>query len=75
VLKHLFDEIRVPGSPHKRLYSCFVDFKKAYDLVRRDLLLECLRDLGVSGRMLGYCQHILSCTYDCQMWNLSGCHL
>jgi hypothetical protein len=26
VLKHLVDRIRAPGSPHKRLYSCFVDF-------------------------------------------------
>jgi hypothetical protein len=53
VLKHLVDRIRAPGSPHKRLYSCFVDFKKAYDLVRMDLLLERLHDLGVSDRMLG----------------------
>jgi hypothetical protein len=53
VLKHLVDRTTAPGGPRKHLYSCFVDFKKANDLVRRDLLLECLRDLGVSGRMLG----------------------
>jgi hypothetical protein len=52
-LKHLVDRTRAPAGPRKHLYSCFVDFKKAYDLVHRDLLLECLRDLGVSGRMLG----------------------
>jgi len=29
-----------------------VDFRKAYDLVHRDLLMQCPRDLGVRGNML-----------------------
>lgn len=53
VLKHMIDRCRTAGSAHKRLYTCFVDFEKAYNLVQRRLLLECLRDLGVSGKMLG----------------------
>jgi hypothetical protein len=36
-----------------RVYSCFVDFRKAHDLVHRDKLLECLCRLGVRGRMMG----------------------
>ena len=48
VLKHLIDRCR--GSD--RLYACFVDFRKAYDLVRRDLLLQCLADMGVRGNAL-----------------------
>lgn len=52
VLKHLVDRCRAPGSEHKKLYACFVDFRKAYDLVHRDLLLKCLVDLGVEGKML-----------------------
>jgi hypothetical protein len=53
VLKHLVDRSRAPGSKHGKLYTCFVDFEEAYDLVRRDLLLKCLCDLGVEGKMLG----------------------
>jgi hypothetical protein len=53
VLKHLIDKARRPGGRGSKLYACFVDFRKAYDLVRRDLLLQCLADLGVSGNMLG----------------------
>jgi hypothetical protein len=53
VLKHLVDRARVPGGREAKLYTCFVDFRKAYDLVRRALLLRCLGDLGVDGNMLG----------------------
>lgn len=51
VLKHLVDKCR--STRGSRLYTCFVDFRKAYDLVHRDLLLQCLRDLGVTGKTLG----------------------
>jgi hypothetical protein len=34
------------------LYSCFVDFKKAYDTVPRDLLWEKLQRIGVHGEFL-----------------------
>jgi hypothetical protein len=33
VLKPLVDRTRAPGSPHKHLHSCFVDFRKAHDLL------------------------------------------
>jgi sorting nexin-29 len=36
----------------RRLYVVFVDFKKAFDKVRRDLLLERCRELGVHGPFL-----------------------
>jgi hypothetical protein len=36
----------------KKLYTCFVDFKKAFDTVPRDLLWQVLEGLGISGRML-----------------------
>ncbi len=36
----------------KQLYTCFVDFKKAFDTVPRDLLWQVLEELGVSGRIL-----------------------
>jgi hypothetical protein len=36
----------------KKLYTCFVDFKKAFDTVPRDLLWQVLEGLGISGRIL-----------------------
>ncbi len=37
---------------HPYLYVCFIDFKKAYDSVRHDLLMRCLADIGLHGEML-----------------------
>lgn len=34
-----------------RVYSCFVDIKKAFPSVNRDLLMWRINDLGISGRM------------------------
>jgi hypothetical protein len=50
VLKTLVD--RCPKS--ERLHACFIDFRKAYDLVRRDLLMQCLADMGANGSMLSF---------------------
>ena len=36
----------------KRLYAAFIDFKKAYDTVNRDLLLQRLKTLGINGIFL-----------------------
>jgi hypothetical protein len=36
----------------KRLYVVFVDFKKAFDTVRRDLMLDRCKQLGVHGQFL-----------------------
>ena len=36
----------------KRLYAAFIDFKKAYDTVNRDLLLKRLKSLGINGIFL-----------------------
>jgi hypothetical protein len=36
----------------KQLYTCFVDFKKAFDTIPRDLLWQVLEGLGISGRIL-----------------------
>lgn len=48
VLKHLVDRVQKSD----RLYTCFIDFRKAYDLVRRNKLMQCLADLGVRGNVL-----------------------
>ena len=36
----------------RRLYCCFVDFKKAFDLIPRDILWNVLKRHGMSGRVL-----------------------
>jgi hypothetical protein len=36
----------------KKLYTCFVDFKKTFDIVPRDLLWQVLEGLSISGRIL-----------------------
>jgi hypothetical protein len=42
----------VTGALAKMLFVVFVDFKKAFDRVRRDLLLERCRELGIHGEFL-----------------------
>ena len=36
----------------KKLYAIFIDFKKAYDTVNRDILMKRLRSLGIDGLFL-----------------------
>lgn len=49
VLQTLVDQARAKKS---NLYCCFVDFKKAFDLVPRDLLWRRLEEAGIGGQML-----------------------
>ena len=51
VLRHLI-EVSQGHRKSKPLFCCFVDFRKAYDMVRRDLLVKGLAELGVHGSML-----------------------
>jgi hypothetical protein len=44
----------------RKLYVAFVDFKKAFDSVRHDRLLECIRNEGVKGK----CCASLSAMYE-----------
>ena len=49
-LQHFIDKHQKLQQP---LYSWFLDLKGAYDRVKRDLLWDVLRRLGIDGRMLG----------------------
>ena len=53
VLQHLCEKYKGAGLP---LYAAFIDFRKAYDCVDRNLLWHALRQLGVQGRMLAALQ-------------------
>ena len=53
ILRPLIDkqkQTRQKGKPGK-LYCCFVDFKKAFDIVPRAVLWQVLEELGVCGRI------------------------
>jgi len=58
VLKHLIDKHRLRRAPQHHLFVCFVDFRKAYDSVRRDLLMKCLVDMGLHGNILSTIMHM-----------------
>ena len=49
VLQHLIEATHCKRKP---MFCCFVEFRKAYDMVRRDLLVKRLAELGVHGSML-----------------------
>ena len=40
------------GSGKKRLYSCFVDYRKAFDSICRDALIFKLEEMGFTGKFL-----------------------
>ncbi len=49
----------------RRLYCCFVDFKKAFDLVPRDILWNVLKRRGMSGRVLTSLQSMYAADKAC----------
>jgi len=51
VLRHMIEATQLER-PGGILFCCFVEFRKAYDKVRRDLLVQRLAELGVHGPML-----------------------
>ena len=49
VLLHLIEKYKANKKP---LYAAFIDFRKAYDSIDRSRLWECLRGMGIHGRIL-----------------------
>ena len=50
VLQTIIEKVVKKGK--SKLYAAFIDFKKAYDTVNRDLLMERLKTLGINGIFL-----------------------
>jgi hypothetical protein len=44
----------------KKVYCCFVDFRKAFDTVPRDLLWQVLAEMGILGRFMQCVQNMYS---------------
>ena len=85
VLRTVIEQQRIVKAP---LYTCFVDFKKAYDTVPRDMLWTKLQRLGVHGWFLDGIKALyaevpmavktaqgLTCTFDSVMGVKQGCPL
>ena len=47
----LYSLIKNSLNDKKEIYTCFVDFRKAFDMVPRDLLLYRLLEMGIDGKM------------------------
>ena len=56
-LRVLMEMSRLKG---KKLYCCFVDFKKAFDMVPRGNLWGCMKNLHVPSEFT----HAISCIYQ-----------
>ena len=85
VLKSLIDKQK---QMHGKLYSCFVDFKKAFDTVPRGLLWQVLENVGIRGPILDCIKSLyahdsaavrssegISDIFDCYMGLKQGCPL
>ena len=85
MLRTVIEQQRIVKAP---LYTCFVDFKKAYDTVPRDMLWTKLQRLGVHGWFLDGKKALfaevpmavktaqgLTCTFDSVMGVKQGCPL
>ncbi len=57
LLRHVLTQYKLAAS---KVYCCFVDFRKAYDSIRRDFLLQRLAKIGVGGNML----RAIACMYS-----------
>jgi hypothetical protein len=51
--------------PGKKLYTCFVDFRKAFDIVPREKLWRVLEGIGVGGHFLACLQSMYSQDQAC----------
>ena len=54
---------------NKKIFSCFVDFRKAFDLVPRDILLKKLLKHGINGRFFNIIRNIYSNDKACVKLN------
>eukprot|EP00745_Piridium_sociabile_P032434 TRINITY_DN5471_c0_g1_i2.p1 TRINITY_DN5471_c0_g1~~TRINITY_DN5471_c0_g1_i2.p1 ORF type:complete len:1139 (-),score=92.24 TRINITY_DN5471_c0_g1_i2:303-3719(-) len=49
----------------QKLYVAFVDFQKAFDSVRHDKLLDCLRNQGIKGKFFVSLRAMYTCLLSC----------
>lgn len=57
ILRHTIEEC---AAKQKAVYCAFIDFKKAYDSVDRNLLWQCLIKMGINGKYLNTLKQMYS---------------
>ena len=57
VLNHIIEKYQANKKP---VYAAFIDFRKAYDSIDRNLLLSCLESYGLQGNFLNSIKNILN---------------
>jgi hypothetical protein len=68
VLRHILDKHKWQK---RAVHAAFIDFRKAYDCVDRELLWRCLEGLGLHGDMLSTLRNMYS--HTCLQVRLHGC--
>ena len=48
---------------NKPVYNCFIDFRKAFDTIKHELMWTIMGTFGVDAKII----RVLQCTYDCSM--------
>ncbi len=61
--------IRKAIEKNKEIYACFVDFKKAFDLLDRQILIKKLKILGIDGSILDCISHMYNDTLNSVLLN------
>ena len=85
ILRTIIEDSRASG---RKLFTCFVDFRKAFDTIPRDVLWQVLERLGISTKLLRCLQSMysndsacvftpsgLTDTFSCSMGVKQGCPL
>lgn len=50
---------------NEKIYSCFVDFRKAFDSIPRDIMLQKLQNLGLTGKFFNIIRKIYTTDRSC----------
>ena len=62
---------KICHNQNSKIYSCFVDFKKAFDSIPRDLLLKKLINFGIKGKFFNILRNIYTSDKACIKLNNS----
>ena len=60
LLSHFTDVINSHLNDRMHVLVVFIDFSKAFDTLRHDVLIDCLDECGIRGKLLEWCRDYLS---------------
>ena len=70
LLNGIIDKCKANGRP---LYTCFIDFKSAFDLINRSALLYKLLNQGYTGKFfVRDSKYVPKCKISCEMGRSAG---